>query len=230
MKKIALVGAVLVIAYAIAGCAPATDPGPPAGTPSEGPVSASPMTATRSVVVVGDSNSTGFQGSLQTGLTSGAAWAARLPADRFAPIEGWAVDGATTEAMRAGIVGPGIVGQGVSTDQLIVMAGTNDLATGVAPEVALENITSIVDGVGAQEVLLLAIAPFDAVAERATAFNAALEAMADRRGWDFLDPWGASRGEGGVWVSGASPDGVHATPEGYAAAGDEVARHLEGQR
>lgn len=214
-----------MIAAAITGCASSSDAGTAVSSPLPTTPRASPSTTARSVVVVGDSNSTGFQGVLQTGLASGAAWAARLPADRFAPVGGWAVDGATTAAMRAGISG-----QGGGADQLIVMAGTNDLATGVTPDVALENISAIVDDVAAREVLILAIAPFDAVAEQATAFNGALADLADRRGWDFLDPWGASRQGDGTWMPGTSPDGVHATAEGYAAAGDAVARYLEGAR
>ncbi|MGN7188997.1 SGNH/GDSL hydrolase family protein [Microbacterium enclense] len=193
--------------------------------PQARPVDPTPAASTsspESVYVVGDSNSTGFQGTLETGLASGAAWAARLPPDVFSPVMGWAVDGATSAAMLRGVEGTG-----ARADRLIVMAGTNDLATGVAPEAVADNIVAISAAVPTREVLVLAIAPFDAVAAQASALNDDLAALAAHRGWDFFDPWTASRGVGGAWAAGASVDGVHATPEGYAAAGDAVARHLE---
>ncbi|BFM24203.1 hypothetical protein CHE218_12450 [Microbacterium sp. che218] len=217
MRRVLASVGLLLMAAATAGCAATA--GPTASATVEPGASVSP--APRSVFVVGDSNSTGFRGTFATGQQSGDAWASRLPAGAFAPVEGWAVDGATTGAMRAGVeaLDPHV-------DQLVVMAGTNDLATGVATDIVRENLAAIAAHVDAPEVLVLAIAPFDALAAEATALNAELRAEATARGWDFFDPWTGSRTAEGTWVPASTVDGVHATREGYAAAGDAVAAHL----
>ncbi len=212
-----------------AACTPAVGSASSAPVPSANLTNPAPKPSiresARSVFIVGDSNSTGFGGTFAAGAASGDAWAARLPAECFTPINGWAVDGATSGAMLAGVET-----LSVQTDQLIVMAGTNDLAAGILPDGVVANIAAIVNHVPNASVLILAIAPFDALAVQATALNSELREEAVDRGWDYVDPWVGSRAADGTWIPSRTIDGVHATREGYDAAGDIIANYLVGKR
>lgn len=172
------------------------------------------------ITVVGDSNSTGFSGTLENGMAAGTAWAAHLPEDRFALVDGWAVDGATTTAMAdaAASVAAG--------DVLVVMGGTNDLALGVSTATVLAELRRIVDAVGAPVVAVAAIAPLDFLPEEVVAFNSDLERFANTQGWVFIDPWRNVRSPDGTWVAAYRTDGIHTSAEGYAEAASEIARQL----
>lgn len=174
--------------------------------------------ATR-LVVYGDSNSTGFEGTLDAGMAAGSAWAASLPAEAFAAVGGWAVDGATTTAM-ADNASP------AEADVLVIMGGTNDLAFGGTTGEVAANATIIADVVGAPNVVLAAIAPFDYLPAEALALNESLASFAAQQGWYFVDPWVDVRTPAGTWVAEYRTDGVHTSPAGYARAGAQIAAQL----
>jgi lysophospholipase L1-like esterase len=196
---------------------------PSAATSSHG----SPSTSAESrraplrVVIVGDSNSTGFRGTLETGLAEGAAWGSQLPSDQFTIVGGWAMDGATTASMREGIES-----FGGEADHLVMMGGTNDLATGAALEDVRSNLAAVAREVGAKRVTILAIPPFDYLPAEAMALNRSLGTLAEDNGWRFLDPWADLREADGTWSAEFRTDGIHTSVEGYALAGRDIAAHL----
>ncbi|PTT18303.1 hypothetical protein DBR36_09540, partial [Microbacterium sp. HMWF026] len=193
MRRFATIG-ILLLASASAGCAGvvAPDSSPPSGTPTGSPTS---VVTPRSVFVVGDSNSTGFRGTLAEGLDAGEAWAAALPDSFFPIVQGWARDGATTADMRQA------VRAGARADVLLIMAGTNDLIAGLAADAILAHVADIADGVESPTVVLLAVAPLDALASEAAVLNDAFESLARENGWDFLDPWAGMRRGDGTWIA-----------------------------
>ena len=174
------------------------------------------------VVVVGDSNSTGFMGTFDTGLAAGAAWAAQLDPESFAIAGAWAVDGSTSAAMADGATSISAEG----ADQLIVMAGTNDIGAGIPAAETTRNLDRIAAEVGASRVAVTAIAPLDPRPDDAIALNRALADFAASRGWQFIDPWTDLRTPAGMWVSDYRTDGVHTTVAGYARAGAVIADQL----
>lgn len=228
VRLIARLAVAALAAAMLAGCtAPGAAPEVPAGperssTPQATATPAGTV-APVGIAVVGDSNTTGFTGTLEAGLSAGTAWAAQLPPDRFPLAGGWAVDGATTARMLAGVAAfPD------GAERVLVMGGTNDLAQGVPTETIEENIRGIVETTGAPAATLLAIAPSDFQPAEALALNADLEALAAREGWNFIDPWTGTRAPDGTWLDAYATDGVHTSPEGYALAGRAVLAHLEG--
>jgi lysophospholipase L1-like esterase len=172
-------------------------------------------------VIVGDSNTTGFRGTLETGLAEGTAWGAQLPPDRFTIAGGWAVDGATTASMREGMAS--FTGE---ADHLVIMGGTNDLAIGATVGEIRSNVAAVARDVGAQRVTILAIAPYNYRPSEAMALNRSLRALAEHNGWSFLDPWVVLREADGTWSAEFLTDGIHTSVEGYAVAGREIAAHL----
>lgn len=174
----------------------------------------------KTIAVVGDSNSTGFSGTLEAGLGNGSAWAASLPADRFTVAGGWAVDGSTTTVMAdAAAAVP-------AADIVVILGGTNDLAWGEATETTLAEVVRIADTVTAGQIVIAAIPPFDALAQEAIALNAALADLAQQRGWVFVDPWREMRQPDGTWVADYRTDGIHTSPDGYARAGQTLGDEL----
>jgi lysophospholipase L1-like esterase len=172
------------------------------------------------VAVLGDSNTTGFSGTLEAGMAAGTAWVAQLPADEFSVVGGWAVDGSTASVMAdaAGALPDAAV--------LIVMAGTNDIAVGVPTDSTLNEITRIAEAVGARSLVVCAIPPLNWAPDAAQDLNAALQAHASAQGWLFVDPWVQMRNGDGTWVAEYLTDGVHTSAEGYAAAGRQIADQL----
>lgn len=218
MRRVATVG-VLLLASAGTGCTAVVAPDPPptsetsSGTPSS-------VMATRSVFVVGDSNSTGFRGTLSAGLDAGEAWAAVLSARSPTTVDGWARDGATTDEMRRAVSARD------RADVLLIMGGTNDLVAGVKIDDVLANVSRIADDIESPTVVLLAVAPLDALAAEATTLNDAFGSLAQEKGWGFLDPWAGMRRADGTWIASWTTDGVHSTSRGYAAVGEAVLRYL----
>ena len=219
-----------VVAAILTACAPATqsrDTSTAATSPPAPAVTAVPAEtagAVTSLVIVGDSNTTGFTGTLDAGLAAGTAWAAQLPADRFPIDGGWGVYCESTAAMRDGITAASVSGG----DRVLVMGGTNDLSRGIDTETILGNVRAIVAASGAPAATVLAIAPSEGRPGATDDLNAELEALAAGEGWNFIDPWTDVRTTDGRWSEGYLTDGVHTTPEGYARAGQAILAHLEG--
>jgi hypothetical protein len=185
---------------------------PSAGAPGGGSTaagnSASPSTspavpAGGSFTVVGDSITSGDQALDGTSVPGSRSW---LPAAAGEPLVftgGWAVPGATTDDMRAGV-------RAAEADVLLVLAGTNDLTFGVDWTVSEDNLRTIVSTVGVPDVLLATIPPKDAQPEQTAAFNERLRLLAGAQGWSFTDPWTGIDQEGS-WAPGTSEDGIHPT-------------------
>ena len=228
-----LLCAVTVSAVLLSGCAgepaasPETTTAGPTSTPSPDPTSppASNPTSTPSgpvaLTLVGDSNSTGFSGTLEAGIAAQTAWVALLPAEQYTFVGGWAIDGSTTTDM-ADAATP-VAG----AELLVILGGTNDLAYGIPTDVTLREVVRISETVQAPSVAVAAIPPSDFLPEEARALNAELAALAADRGWIFLDPWVQMRDEDGSWVAAFRTDGIHTSPDGYAAAASQIALQLE---
>ncbi|SHN85038.1 Lysophospholipase L1 [Geodermatophilus obscurus] len=218
-----------VLLAAVAGCGPTADDGR-AGTvaPATSAASRSPApapTAPRTFVAVGDSITAGAtdpsQPLVEDRVQGDASW---LPAAEQASgvdlVGGWAVPGATTADMLAGVEPTDW-----TADAVVVMAGTNDLVRGVPWQESAAAIQGVVAATGAPTALVVAIAPNDLRPAARNGFNAALAELAGRNGWTYLDPW-TEVDAGGAFPPGASPDGVHPAPAVAADAGDRIGRSL----
>ncbi len=213
----------------IAGCGPAADDAQPAAPTSAVPSSPAPATVDPATphhfVVVGDSitaGSTDVAKPLVGDRVQGdVSW---LPAAEqesgWDLVGGWAVPGATTADMLAG-VGPA----DWTADVLVVMAGTNDLVRGLPWEQSAADLAGVVAAVGAPTAVVVAIAPNDTLPAARNGYNAALADLAGRNGWTYLDPWGGVDA-GGSFAPGASPDGTHLTPAAAADVGGRIGRSL----
>lgn len=192
-------------------------------SPSASPTSAAPENDAGPVrvAVVGDSNSTGFRGTLEAGVADRAAWVAQLPPERFVWAGGWARDGATTEMMAENT-------SAIDADVLVMMGGTNDLAFGLDFESSAAHLVRTAERAGVAFIAVAAIAPFDIRPADAVAYNDRLSQLAVDRGWTFIDPWRELRAADGTWVDFYRTDGVHTSPVGYAVAAAEIAQQLTG--
>lgn len=156
--------------------------------------------------VVGDSLTVGPGAALGAVPDGSGSW---LPAARGAPLEfrgGWALPGARTGDMRAG------VGR-VDAAVLVVLAGTNDVLEGIPWQVGRRNLLAVVAAAGIDEVVLVAVPPLDQAPFAAAAYAFGLAELAADRGWQYVDPWTADADPGtGRWAPGASLDGIHPTP------------------
>jgi lysophospholipase L1-like esterase len=221
-----------VLLAAVAGCGPAADDGrsgtaAPATTTASGDP-APPTTAPappRTFVAVGDSITAGAtavsQSLVEDRVQGDASW---LPAAEQASgvdlVAGWAVPGATTADMLAGVEPTDW-----TADVVVVMAGTNDLARGVPWQESAAAIEGVVAAAGAPAAVVVAIAPNDPRPAARNGFNAALAELAGRNGWTYLDPW-TEVDAGGSFTPGASPDGIHPAPAVAADAGHRIGRSL----
>ena len=202
--------ALLVVLLAVLGQAACSS------APAVSPRASAPATPTSrpsadqvSFVVVGDSITAGPIPIEATGAweetTQQFGRGSWLPQAKGPPLRflgGWAVPGATTEEMRAGVVP-------AKADVVVVMAGTNDLLRGVPWEQTRANLLAIVGTVAADGVLVAAVPPADELPAGRQDLNQRLRELADQQGWYRVDPWVAAERQDGSWVPGASADGVH---------------------
>lgn len=221
------VAAVLLVC--VAGCGAATDGARPATPPSAAPGSPAPAppapAAPRTFVVVGDSITAGAadvsKPLVGDRVQGDASW---LPAAEEESgldlVTGWAVPGATTADMLAGVEPTDW-----TADVLVVMAGTNDLTRGLPWQQSAADLEGVVAAAGAPTVVVVAIAPHDPRPAARNGFNAALADLAGRSGWTYLDPWD-DVDAGGSFTPGASPDGVHPTPAVAAEVGGRIGQAL----
>jgi hypothetical protein len=202
----ALVLAVLAVVTGCSGDLPRPDAAAGTATTSRstsGTAGPTPSVRTTRFGVVGDSLTAGADHSLGTDPHGPGSW---LPAAIGEPLEfsgGWAVAGAGTADMLAGV-------EPVDADVLVVLAGTNDVLDGVPWEASRANLLAIVGVTGVDDVLVVAIPPLDSAPVAAAGYDHRLAELAGDEGWQYLDPWTAVS-DAGRWVSGASPDGIHPT-------------------
>lgn len=149
-------------------------------------------------------------------LASGGPWDA-LPNDpgswtyylgeEVEVVGGWRRDGATSSTIAESIPHE-------RADALAVMAGTNDVRQELPVETAVTNIERVVDAVTVEHVVIAAIPPEPNFADSVLEMNEALEALSDRHGWTWVDPWEAFRVDGD-WAAHGTADGVHGTTQSY---------------
>lgn len=197
----------------IAGC---SAPGPVDGT---GSPAGSAVVGLGAFAAVGDSISDADSPDFAAGDLGAASWATYVVADGFEFAGGWAEWGATT-AMMAASVGP------IEADVFVVLAGTNDVASGVPFEESAANLDRIVDVVGIENVAVVSIPPMDAMPAGAEPYNEHLEEMAGDRGWRFVDASAGLRAVDGTFVDGMSSDGLHPSVAGARVLGGAIAAEL----
>ncbi|RFA18752.1 SGNH/GDSL hydrolase family protein [Subtercola boreus] len=223
-RRLLAVSATLAAALSLAVLSGCTST-PPSSTP--GPIGAGTSAATAvpveppvRVAVVGDSNSTGHQGDIDTGIANGNAWIAQVGTADIDYVGGWARDGATSTLMAEQV-------QPVDdADVVVIMAGTNDLAVGISLDQLNDDIVSIVGTVGAKNVVIAAIPPITARPAYAPEANASLAALAADKGWFFHDGWTNLRTADGVWSAQYKLDGIHTTKAGYGVFGRDIGEYV----
>jgi lysophospholipase L1-like esterase len=169
---------VAVLLLATTGCGPAADDARPVAPTSAAPGSPAPATTApappRTFVAVRDSITAGAtdvsQPLVGDRVQGDASW---LPAAEqqggLDLVAGWAVPGATTADMLAGVETTDW-----TADVLVVMAGTNDLGRGLPWGQSAADLEGVVAAAGAPTVVVVAIAPNDPHPAARNGFNAAL--------------------------------------------------------
>ncbi|MGY1741940.1 MULTISPECIES: SGNH/GDSL hydrolase family protein [unclassified Blastococcus] len=240
LAAVALLAGLTACAPAAAEQAAATPDASPAAAPREatGAAGTAPTDALASTsrppkrvapvltsfAVVGDSITAG--GAVIDGavVAGGASWVpAADAATGLRLVDGWAVPGARTTDMLAGV-------PPMAADVLVVMAGTNDVMQVRPWEESAAALEGIVATAGARRVVVVAIAPNDVVTPARQQYDAALARLAAARGWTHVDPWGAADAGDGTWVPGASADGVHPEAAVAAEAGRRIGAALAALR
>jgi lysophospholipase L1-like esterase len=173
----------------------------PSSTPTS-TIAAAPTT----IAVVGDSLTAGGSLDFSGGEYDRSTWVTQVLDDDIVLAGGWALGGATTASMRAAV-------EPVDPDVLVVMAGTNDIGTGVPFQASKDNIDAIVRIVGGSHVIISAIPPYNPSPAAAADYNTNMAVYAASMGWTWVDPTADLR-SGSVYKDGMSIDGIHPTPEG----------------
>ncbi|MEE1622302.1 SGNH/GDSL hydrolase family protein [Zafaria sp. Z1313] len=134
---------------------------------------------------------------------------------------GWAVGGATSADMAAGL-------GAVDADVLVVLAGTNDIYRGTAPERIGANLIRLVEAAGAPRVVVSSIPPRDGFGGPTLEYNAWLEAFAAEQGWEWVDAAAGLRAadDPGRFAPGMAYDGIHPDHAGARVIGAAVLAHL----
>jgi lysophospholipase L1-like esterase len=189
-----------VASLLLAGCAPAGAVSSPSAATSTATSSAPALR----VVAVGDSITEADSASFDDGLIGSGSWAHWAAGDGVAVLGGWAHAGATTADMLA-------AARPLDADVVVVMGGSNDIDADVPDDQVLTQLTAVVAAVGVPRVLLSAVPPEDGHEADVAVLNARLAELAQRSGWQFVDPMSGVRGSDGGWLPGDTDDGVHPT-------------------
>lgn len=191
-----------------------------AGTPTPSPTPTSTIAARpTTIAVVGDSLTAGGSLDFSGGEFDRATWVTQVLDDDIVLKGGWALGGATTAAMRAEV-------KPVDPDVLVIMAGTNDIGTGVPFQTSKDNIDAIVRIVGGSHVIVSAIPPYNPLPDAADGYNTNMAVYVASMGWTWVDPTADLR-SGSVYKDGLSIDGVHPTPEGQTEIADVLKEAIE---
>lgn len=173
------------------------------------------------LAVIGDSNTNGFSGTWESGVEQANAYITYTTDTTIVSAGGWANNGATSTYMAQ------MVTPIDDVDLLAVMIGTNNKTEGVTPEELVSDIDRAVATIAPRNVVILAIPPMDAAPEIPVSVNAQLAGLADKRDWDFFDPWLGLRGSDNKWESEYLRDGLHTTRAGYEKMGLNLQEHLK---
>ncbi|UNX53515.1 SGNH/GDSL hydrolase family protein [Georgenia sp. TF02-10] len=216
-RRPAAAPAVAVVLVVLLGGCSGTAPVPTAPTAPKEPTAARPDEAPPGPVAlaaVGDSITEADSPDFARGDLGPASWVSHAVGEDVAFAGGWAEWGATTAQMAAGV-------EPVPADVLVVLAGTNDVTSGVPFAETADNLRQVAATVGAPEVVLCAVPPIDNAPELAERLNDQLAELAGKAGWTWVDaPAGLRAGD--RFAPGMASDGVHPTTEGAAVIGAAV--------
>jgi lysophospholipase L1-like esterase len=188
---------------------------PPPTTTPRSTIAAAPTT----IAVVGDSLTAGGSLDFSGGEYDRSTWVTQVLDDDIVLSGGWAIGGATTASMRAAV-------EPVDPDVLVIMAGTNDIGTGVPFQASKDNMDAIVRIVGGSHVIISAIPPYNPSPAAADDYNTNMAVYASSMGWTWVDPTADLR-SGSVYKDGMSVDGVHPTAEGQTAMAEVLKNAIE---
>lgn len=192
----------LLVVLLVSGCASVSAAAPRAPRTS----------GTLQVAAVGDSITEADSADFDNGDIGPDSWATYADGDGVHVIGGWAHAGATTQDMLGGVLeGASAEAAWERPDRLVLMGGSNDVDAGVPIQTILDNLTKIATAMRAGRVTLSAIPPEAAVQHTVDEVNAQLPGLAQREGWQFVDPLVDVRAPDGSWLPGMSSDGVHPT-------------------
>lgn len=184
---------------------------------------------TLQVAAVGDSITEADSDDFDNGVIGPSSWAAYADGGGVHLIGGWAHAGATTQDMLGGVLeGAASRATWDRPDRLVLMGGSNDVDAGVPIPAILDNLSKIAKVVRADRVTLSAIPPEAAVQHTVDQVNAQLPALAQREGWQFVDPLVDVRAADGSWLPGMSSDGVHPTEQAAKLIGARLNAALRG--
>lgn len=122
-------------------------------------------------------------------------------------VGGWRRDGATSKTIAENIPDE-------SARVLAIMAGTNDVRKSEPLDQLAGHLMTAVDRVEVDAVIISAIPPEPAFADRVRIANSIMKELAQQRGWIWIDAWSSVR-DGDSWTDGATADGVHASLPAY---------------
>lgn len=177
----------------------------PGTTKQATPTATTTTVAPVRVGIFGDSISEANSPDFNSGRFGSTSWASHL-GEGFAFAGGWAKSGAKTANMLDKAAP-------LSADVLVVIAGTNDYASGVPFNETAENLDHIVATAGVQRVIVSTVPPNDIDPEAATGFNERLAVHARARGWVLVDAMAGLR-SGDRFAPGMTSDGIHPTEAG----------------
>lgn len=175
------------------------------------PIASTPEPEPISVLVVGDSLASG--GPWDAIPNDPGSWAYYLGPE-LDVVGGWRRDGATSALIAASMPEE-------AADALVVMAGTNDVRRELPVPDLVASLDAIVSQAEVDEVVVAAIPPAAGFAAEVRAANAAMESLAEARGWTWVDAWMLYRTDEG-WAPNGSSDGVHGTDASYRSAGSTI--------
>jgi lysophospholipase L1-like esterase len=178
------------------------------------PLPPQPLPGALHVLAVGDSITEADSDDFDDADFGPSTWATFTNGDGVQVLGGWAHAGATTTDMLAGLIdGLPDAAATPAPDVLVIMAGNNDVDASVPFQAVAENLVAIAAIVHAPRVVLSTIAPEDEVADEVSDFNTRLPDLAQREGWQLVDPM-VGVGDGrGHYLPGMSDDGVHPTAD-----------------
>jgi lysophospholipase L1-like esterase len=185
----------------------------PAAGAEPGPIPTFTSAADAAVTfaVVGDSVTAANSPDINAGRAGTGSWAYYADRNGARLVGGWALGGATTDAMNQNV-------KKYNADVLVIVAGTNDTGTGVPFDTTAANLESIVKKSGVDNVIISSIPPRDADPTLPAEYNPQLQALADKNGWAYTDAAAALRDDD-QYKDGYTADGIHPTPQGAQALG-----------
>jgi lysophospholipase L1-like esterase len=163
-----------------------------------------PVAVPLTFAVVGDSISARTDRTGKVDQTTGS-WTSYATGDDLEFVgTGWAQNGATLAEMKSKVAP-------VGTDVLVILAGTNDLTSGVPLTERLAIVGQIAERSGASRIVVSAVPPYNSQPVASTEWNTALADYAAAKHWQFVDPWSTLRTADGSYIAGYTFDGVHPT-------------------